>query len=287
MSRFITYLALDSMAALSPEQVVDAFRDATGSAPMRIEPVNPGHGTVGDAIVVLVNSAPVTVMFIDKPLPADAWQGAAENSVTWREAKDVVHHTRAHAIVALLQETTDHGAALNGAVAVTMLAGVLAQRLPVVAAIFTEAQTIVPGNEAARSAAALAGGQLPVNLLVGLSFLRGPALPDGHPTMAALTTGLLPFVGREIELAPTPLQPVEIARRLLGLGQYLIVQGPVIKDGETVGLTESEKIRVRFAPAGQRAGVPVMLMSLESEGRTAPRPNSSPPSKPTFGRRSM
>lgn len=286
MSRFITYLALDQMAALSSRQVIDAFRQAAGSAPMRIEPVGPDRDKAGEAIVVQVNGAPATVMFIDQPLPADAWQEAAARSLTWREAGTAMAATRAHVIVALLNDTTEHDAALNGAVAVSMLAGALAQRLPVAAAIFTEAQTIIPGSEAARIATALGQGQLPVHFLVGLSYLRGPALHDGRPTMAAMTTGLLPFVGRELELTPTALQPVEIAQRLLGLSQYLIVQGPVIKDGETVGLTEREKIRVRYAAAGQRGGVPVMLMTLETQDPATPRPGGAP-ARPTFGKRGL
>ena len=121
---------------------------------------------------------------------------------------------------------------------------------------------------------------MPDTLWTRISFLRGAPVPGGTPTVAAFTTGLAAFIGREIEFQPAPLQPVEVAQRLVGLCQYLIVNGPVIRDGETVGLSEREKIRVRHAPAGQRPGVPVLLMSLEVADPAVSGPQTARPCGP-------
>lgn len=289
MSHFITYLALDRPASVSADETITAFSALAGSAPMRIELAGQPNSTPGEAFVVLVNGSPVTVMFIGAPLPPDAWEEAAARSIVWRDAAETMRKTQAHVIVALLQDTQNHLAALSGAAAVTMVAGALARQLPVAATIFTEAQSIVKGGGIESMASGFAQGQVPDLLWTTLSLMRGPATPDGRVTTAALTIGLLPFVGREIEFEPAPLQPVEIAERLIGLCKYLILNGPIIKDGETVGLTEKEKIRVRYAAAGQRPGVPVMSMTLErhdpAAGHFAPQPSPAPISgfgAPTF-----
>ena len=55
------------------------------------------------------------------------------------------------------------------------------------------------------------------------------------------------------------------ATRVLGLCQYLILNGPVIGDGDVVGNTVEEKLRVIHAQ-GTRLPVPVLKISAGTEG---------------------
>lgn len=263
MSHFVTYLALGRFAFVAAKDAIAAFEAIAGDARMQIEAVGSANSAPGSAFVVAVGGTPVTVMFIDKPLPPDAWNEAVARSIVWRSAAETMRKTHAHVIVALLKETHDHSTALKGAAAVTMVAAALARCLPVAAVVFTEAQAIARGGEIEKMAKGFVRGQIPDMLWTTLSFMRGPQTADGRPTAAALTTGLLPFLGWEIEFQPMPLQPAEIAERLIGLCRYLIDKGPIINDGETVGLTEKEKIRARYAAMGRRPGIPVMQMALE------------------------
>ena len=66
-----------------------------------------------------------------------------------------------------------------------------------------------------------------------------------------------PFIGREIEWMPVPMDPADVAERLLSKCGYLIGQGPVMRDGEPVGLSAKERIAVRL-PSGQRSGITIM-----------------------------
>ena len=92
-----------------------------------------------------------------------------------------------------------------------------------------------------------------------------PSLPTekGEPTLAAVTKGLQAFVGREIEFQPSTLPPVTIADRVIGTSLYLLSRGPVLQDGNTLGVSAQERIRVVFAKQGRRAGVPVAKLTLE------------------------
>jgi Domain of unknown function (DUF4261) len=294
MSHFITYLALERPAAVTAAETVAAFRRLAGSLPMEIEAVSPSRSLPGEALVLTVSHAPVTVMFIDQPLPRDAWEAAAAGSIVWPGAAAAMEGARAHVIVALLNDAKDHASALNGASAVTMVAGALAALLPVAAAVFTEARSIVKGGGITEMAARFAQGQVPDLLWTSMSFRPGAALRDGRPSTAAMTTGLAAFIGREIEFLPAPLTPAEIAQRLIGLCQYLIVNGLVIKDGETVGLTKDEKIRVRYTMRSTPPATPVLLMSLETADPAAPPPIAGPRSsglssapRAAFGKRGL
>lgn len=97
-------------------------------------------------------------------------------------------------------------------------------------------------------------------LWLSLTWLDVPVPANTPRQLVALTTGLAPFIGREIEFMPSTLPPATIAQRVISTAQYLITNGLVLKDGDTLGVTETEKIRVRFAERGQRPAVPVVQL---------------------------
>ncbi|MEM9287831.1 MAG: DUF4261 domain-containing protein, partial [Pseudomonadota bacterium] len=76
-----------------------------------------------------------------------------------------------------------------------------------------------------------------------------------------------PFVGREIEFRPEPLPPADIFQRVSGMALYLMQQGLVVEDGDSVGANETEIIRVRYADQGIRPGIPILSLTCETTER--------------------
>lgn len=238
-------------------------------APIQVSAPRPVDvSAAGRGFVLTANGKRLSVLLVEQPLPRDAYERALSLDRVWPAAAEAMQRQRAHAIVGMVDAAEDHGGALEGAACATLVAAALATLLPALAVIWAAGATITDPPRFVESAKGLARRQLPSDLWVSLAFLDGPPSATGERTLAVLTTGLQPFVGREIEFLPTALSPYELARRVIGLGQYLIQSGPVIRDGETVGITETERIRVRFAD-GQRRGVPVMALTLE-QGDEAP-----------------
>lgn len=267
VSRFITYLPLPDFASLSAEDIIAAYREVAGPTPLPIALQRTADTPHGKGYVFTVaGGLPVTVMFTDEPLPPVAWASAAAGSVIWPEAAATIAATRAYVMIALVRKAAGHAEALAGATAVTLLAGALTGRLPVAAMIFAEGNSVTPGNAVAKMAAELgAGRKLPVLAWVGLSYFHGEMAAGSVPTAGALTTGLRPFVGREVEVAPAPCRPVDIARWLIKLSHQLIVAGPVLKDATTVAVGVGETASVRCAEEGMRPGVPVYQLRLAPE----------------------
>ena len=266
MSKFITHLALDEFQAASVEATKAAICNTFPDVAVSSGNTDGSEDVPAYAFILRVDDLPVAIMFNDQPLPKDAWLPAAKQTLVMKDAEAIMRKTKAHVVIALLEDTRTHSAALAGATAVTLAAGVLAKMLSAAAAVFTESNTIVPGADLTSSATRLVrDSEIPEVLWSSIQFMRGPELPDGRPQVAALTTGMFPFIGREIEFAPSPLAPGAIAERLIGLCQYLISKGPVIKDGETVGLSETEKIDVRWVDQSQRPGLPVMVLAFNAE----------------------
>ncbi len=263
MSRFITYLACRHGKKVSAEDLKTSFQRLAGDAPMKFDLHGDANTDDNAAFIISVNSALVTVMFIDQQLPADAWQGAGKNTTIWSGASEAIQSTTNHIVVALMQDTKDHMSALNGAAAVTMISGAIAALLPINAVVFSESGSIVNGAQIVEEAQGFAQGEIPIMLWMLISFFRSEKIVSGRPDVGGRSSGLAAFIGREIVFTPAPLMPADIAERLVGLCQYLVTNGPVIKDGETVGLTEDEKFHVHYTKEGD---ADVMELRLEMAG---------------------
>jgi hypothetical protein len=82
--------------------------------------------------------------------------------------------------------------------------------------------------------------ELPFSLWVLIQFSKQP---NGNILISTL--GMRDFGQMEIETESTlPLdQTFDLVRKF---GSYIIAKGPVVKDGDTMGLTETQRIKVRY-----------------------------------------
>jgi hypothetical protein len=84
-------------------------------------------------------------------------------------------------------------------------------------------------------------------LLVWVRFQM--VLVEGSTNRGIYTSGLAAFGLMEIEIPPCETPYVEVFDMAYGIAQYLVSEGPVIADGDTVGGTAEERIQVTFGPS--------------------------------------
>jgi hypothetical protein len=299
--RFIAYVALAKPAALTAAMVIDRVGLSFAGVPIAMSAAGSGPALPGEAMLVTIEGKPYTVISVEQPLPRDAWHSAVELDRVWPEASEAMAQQRAHLIVASLTAPASHGDAMEMAAAISMITAAIVSLSDALAVIWSNGDVISEARTFQMQALGLANRQLPIDRWIGFTWLDGPPTDKGERTLACLTTGLRPFVGRELEFLPAPLPPVTIAQRLIGTCQYLIANGLVLGDGETLGISQSERIRVRHAAQGQRPGVPVLKLSVEMLDQPPAPPPSGPVSglgaakpvtgapqgKPVFGRRGL
>lgn len=105
-------------------------------------------------------------------------------------------------------------------------------------------------------------GSWPV--FVWLQYYWIAAAENELPGLA--TYGLAPFLGRELEFEPGGLEQQTLFTRAGQIASYLLDHGDVLKDGETLGISESERIRIRHLSQGRQPGIPVFHFTLERSG---------------------
>lgn len=82
---------------------------------------------------------------------------------------------------------------------------------------------------------------------------------DERRSSSGCTQGMRAFGHREIEAIGSPETPAELGKRFEGLAEY-ILEGAIIRDGETIGVDERERIEIRFGTS--RFGHEETIMKL-------------------------
>ncbi len=91
-------------------------------------------------------------------------------------------------------------------------------------------------------------GAVPHTLWISYRVTPGVnSTSDNLVDSSGMTRGMDAFGLREIVCMLSPETPDEMFLRISSLAEYLLENGPVINDGDTVGETASEKIRVRYS----------------------------------------
>jgi hypothetical protein len=82
----------------------------------------------------------------------------------------------------------------------------------------------------------------PLYLWVDFRLFRND---DG--SFGLFTTGLTALGRMEIEIPTSHMKPGELREWVVGIAYYVLDQGPLLKHGDTIGMTAEQKVRVRHA----------------------------------------
>ncbi len=262
---FTAFLALEQPAAVGEAELIERMRTLFPQLQSRIETgTKQGESrAAGDPIVFSMGGRMMMIMFLDQPMPPGTMTVAARASRTWPDAEQQLAAHRANVIVHAGANTKDWNGALDSAQNVSVVSATLADMLPTIGIYWSEGWVVTKAGAFIQATEQVLARKYSGAAWFQFWFLDGPPTEGGEPTTAVLTTGLEPFFGWEIEFLPTALSPATTGQRLLGLIEYLLTNGPVLKDGDTMGVSYEEAIRIRFAKQGQRPGIPVVQLTLE------------------------
>lgn len=118
---------------------------------------------------------------------------------------------------------------------------------------------LVSSKNFQEGAISLRGNEDPVHLWITVRCGWRPEGPASGKS-AGMTRGLADFELMEIEAIEALESPTDLFDRLQGLAGYLIKRGPVVRDGDTVGADEDEKIKVVYSDSAFGAEGRVMRL---------------------------
>lgn len=214
-------------------------------------------GTQGGSLLRFAGMM-VSVMSVGAPLPRD--EGLITRaSASWPEAPAAFQQSTAHLIVAVMGQQDQP---LATARVTTAVAGALVAVVPDALGVIWGGGVASPAQYwAEKSKSAFAPfPHSPSVLWVSMHPFRD----ERTGGVGVLTYGLNRFVEREVELIGAAADLRRLVELAGGLAGYLVEKGPVLKDGSTFGISETERMPVRLCTSERFPGLPVISGSVSS-----------------------
>jgi hypothetical protein len=223
---------------------VDAFlKDAAGKriAGKAVSGINRGEGVV---FSFEVGKEFLALALMPAPYPAADLEGPIATTGMWppRPPIEEVKKHRSHLLITMTGGTGDPVRRRLILTAVTALA---ARQRGVMAVYWPEGTHVIYPPLFIEMAGKIDSPEAPpLYLWVDLRIFRNK---DG--TTGLFTTGLTPLGHKEIEIPSIEMDPGELREWLLNIMYYLLENGPVLKHGQTIGMTAEQQIRIRHCPS--------------------------------------
>lgn len=199
----------------------------------------------GEGIVVRVAGGVALILAKDEPMPANVLEDPCSFPV-WHSMKDcpTARTHRAHFLIAL------HGTDLDQLDAAVLQTKIVAAVTEVSAAetIYWDG-TLVPRDYFLKHSKKVERLNPPVTLWISFRISREP---NGHFSMS--TVGLQHFDLMEMEAKDAPIAGDFLAGMFFYFAGYLITNGPVIEDGDTIGPSPDDKIYMFHRESWWNAG---------------------------------
>jgi hypothetical protein len=253
MSNPIAFVLLDSFVTPDIQALVEILRLRHPDLPWDYAG-DQATAKPDDALLIRSGGHLVTVMSMPAPLPHEEglW---ARASRAWPEARTVPGRHHAHLIVAIVGEIENK---LQGARLITAVVGG-------VTAVTSGCCAVVWRTLVARSAEmwleASSRAFAPFPDYPFVLWVDIVPFPSGQ-TIGAITIGLSSFINREIEFEVDGMDRAMVIDRVAGLISYLIEHGSVIKDGDTIGISESDRTKVHYRTS-RFTGAPVITVGTD------------------------
>lgn len=188
------------------------------------------------------------------PVPWSDLEGPCITSLYWREAVKTLKPHTAHLIVSIMPHTDEMSMVLWAILLTKLTASVAlafsSHSLGVYWPSGTLVQSIPFFLESTRN---ISPDCIPLELWIEFRLQMHPS-----GMCNVITTGMDVFGHREIEVINSKRKPQDVLKFIINLVAYLFENGPVIKEGDTVGEDAGQKITVEFTASTWERPGPVM-----------------------------
>ncbi|WP_428697028.1 DUF4261 domain-containing protein [Stappia sp.] len=261
--RFFSLVLLDAARRLDMAALVLQIRQLTAPIGLSVELLRDAQGA--EPAMVGVGGVPLTVIAQAAPVPPGTMEQAVAASLAWPESGAAVEAHGAHLIVGCVEQPADHEQALHFAMVTTFVTAAALDVSDGLGVYWASGEMMLSPEGMREAVRAMLSKSLPVEDWVNLMWFRDEMTGQGQ-AIGAATLGARHFFGMEIEFLPAPKPPVDVAQRIFGLVRYLLAHGAVVKDGDTIGESETDITRVRFLDRGMFVPGRVLQLAVETRG---------------------
>ncbi|MBR1765210.1 MAG: DUF4261 domain-containing protein [Ruminococcus sp.] len=193
------------------------------------------------ATVFRVGDQMAACSLMPMPVPEHEAEECAKNNVLWEHAEQEVAKHSAHLLLAVM----DHGQPLEQALLLCKLASSAMKLKNAIG--FYHNPTVYEKDFYVQNAKVMKDDELPMPILIYTHMYLSQAAQGS--VLNGFTYGLRRFGKEEIEILETSAQPQELFGFLMSIAEYTLTSDEELKDGDTIGFTEDEKLPIKLSDA--------------------------------------
>lgn len=206
-----------------------------------LQPTLPADADLPPFDAFRIEEVDVLILAENETLEAEDVEESCRLAWYWPNALQEIAGYQAHLTVVLPHPPQNP---VERAAILTQVTAAVADASQAVAVIWPQAGLIHRAADFLNSARQMGPGQYPLELWIGFHGER-----EDDETLTFFTRGMRSFSLPEIEVYRTSKDPQFVYERVFNIAHYLIENGPVIHDGETVGMSEDEQYEVKIGPS--------------------------------------
>ena len=203
----------------------------------------------------------VFLALMPAPIPWSELEGPSATSILWENAEEELKPAKTHLIVTVMSEAK----ALDVATVLTQVTAAIANSMDEAIGIYWGNATLVIPTKLFTD---MAGGLLPDPPIPIWLDLRVGRNEQG--TTSGFTQGMGALGHMEFETENSTDSVGELRERFFGLAAYVLENGPVIRDGDTIGHEGDERVRVIYSDSAFGHEEEVMRLVWETQAASNP-----------------
>jgi hypothetical protein len=209
------------------------------------------------------------LMFIDARNPLASDESFIRAAWWWPNVRADLAKRKAHVVVSVGRKGNERADQLT----LARLVAAVMETSNAIGVIWDSADAVWPAGLFVSEVDG-AMGKLPTMMVVSVKLGRDTQFPrpDGEPAVLGMTYGLRAFGLKEVEFRGFDGSAAELAKTLMGVADYLMTKGDVIKDNDTIGVDLNRQFVFNILPSTLEAGKRVYRMK---------RVTGAPPAKPS------
>jgi hypothetical protein len=191
-----------------------------------------------NAVTLAIDREMVAIGSMPMAIPMGDIEGAAKYAYNWENALEVVKEHKAHLIVTIMQGSDDMVKRYK--IFTSVICSLLLTNKAI--GVYMGNQTLlIPKDDYLRLAARMSEKWYPLNLWIYFGFGRDNDKNSGY------TYGLKEFNKRELEIVDSAQKLEDIMAFLFNMTHYVLDYNVEFQDGQTCGLSESERIGITLS----------------------------------------
>lgn len=247
---------LVEMVALGPKpaiSAIDIHRDLAENWPsLRIS----GFSENERVLQFQIDDIQIYIAEMPAPIPWSQLEGPCATTMLWKDAEKDLRRHISHLIVTA---TGEAGSAKLAALLTQVIASILGTCSAAIGVYWGSATLVIPANIFRQFAIQVLPYGPPIQIWI--DFRVGK---DEEGKTFGFTHGLDTFGLMEMVTTNATESPAELRERLWSLATYVLENGPIIKNGNTVGQDAKERIRVVYSRSKFGHEKEVMRLEYES-----------------------